>query len=750
MSNFGISSGFPASSSTITHLPEDGSPPQSGSDGEGSASLSGGSNHSSARSGQSMRYSIISQGRAISKTLKTLLKELKKITQGLKHDYVTDDAVEHNATNIRCPAKNIVTIKLPGTDGEPITYNLHANEIEFTTGAIQEQSKKYIAAQSPIPKNNSAAEFFACDKFLTKAIESKSGLFQFVSPSKTKDENHISRRSIIGQLINANNNANKSSEKLLIGNRYEVKNIRQLDRSSDSSTENSEFNTPHFALDVEDTHPDSTGKKARISIVLTQARVKFENKLLSTTAIKEASALMDDHNFKSAPTNKNRPDPMVISQAGIGRNATLIVYREMLGRIRNGTVADIDQLEKEVINLIRQGREVRGPQFVHSNEQIIELVKALQEELLNEESLEEPPINQQPEVPTNKPPAEHEKEPLDNAAQAPFSRNPNPERVSRPKTSTNQSSLSTFDHAIEEPSQHAVQERTERIRSGTRAQINRPDSPASVILGREYAPPGGDCINSRGPTSGARPTADLDQVSSAGPEELYGVIMHTLGPLQLELERVNTMLTNPQRGSHRVIGISGLKNNCWWRATWVSVLLRYASLGGSPNQLEEILVKKLGTNFREDAKRITTMITAIQKGGGNGVAEILTEDGELKLPGSSNGYDGGRAEETCMHLTGELLKHKNIPLEEYEESVYGWEMGDGIFAAAICNGLGIDMVTFSPGKALTVCAQADSKLRLMQPADEGPQSLTDEVIKAIDKSPVLMFSHPHYNIAIPN
>jgi hypothetical protein len=357
--------------------------------------------------------------RFISKSLEFLLKGLKVRTEklaeqmDLNNAYVSENEVEHNATNIRCPKENIVTVTPWRTDPDPINSNLHANKITFKSVSGQENGNAYISAQSPIPKKNNADSFFACDKFLTAAIESKSGLFQFVSPSKIKDEDYISKRSIIGQLMHA---FETSGNDLLIGGRYQVKNIIPMDRSNDAGNDISDKS--HFMLVVEGIKPNST-EKFRTSIVLTQARMEFKNKLLSTEGIKAASALMDEHNYRAAQKATNRPDPMIVSHAGIGRNATLIVYREMLGRILNGTITDTNQLEKEVINLIEQGRIVRGPQFVHSDEQIGELVKALQEELPNKKSLVTPHVNQQPEVPANNPPVEEEKEPLDNAAPMP-------------------------------------------------------------------------------------------------------------------------------------------------------------------------------------------------------------------------------------------------------------------------------------------------------------------------------------------
>ncbi|MDY7573007.1 hypothetical protein [Actimicrobium sp. CCI2.3] len=391
----------PTPSRQSVRYPPDDSSNSPGSSGEGSASLPGGSSHSGSRSGQARRHSITSRGRIISITLTELLRGLKKFTDDLaakmvrKNAYVNVDEVEHNATNIRCPAENIVTTTPWLGNGEPINCNLHANEITFKTDSPQEKSKKYIAAQSPIPKKDDEHGFFACEKFLAKAIEDKSGLFQFVSPSRKGESNYISKRSIVGQL---KAKWDESGGNLVIGGRYKVTNFDPMETVLTDGTLGT--HDSHFIFEVEDTRLGSDAKEFPISIVLTQAQVNFDNKLLSAKGIREASKLMDEHKLR-AGTPETGPDAMVISHAGIGRNATLIVYREILGRIKNGLIPNTTQLEKEVIALIEQGRAVRGPQFVHSEEQVCELFKALQEKLPNERSSEELPIDQQPEIQGN-------------------------------------------------------------------------------------------------------------------------------------------------------------------------------------------------------------------------------------------------------------------------------------------------------------------------------------------------------------
>ena len=390
-----------------------------GSNDEGATPFQRGSSHRSAGGSQATRIRSLSPGRVISATLKELLKHLREVTGKLAGNivYAKEGDVEINATNIRCPAKNIVTVtqRLPGQDA--VIHNLHANEITFTTNATttlsltatQGKSKTYIAAQSPIPKKDDVDGFFACDKFLAKAIETGSGLFQFVSPSKTGAKGYISKRSIIGQLDAKIKEA--QGKGLIIAGHYQVKNLSPMKINlQDGSTG---FHDSHFILELEDRNLGSDAKDHPISIVLTQAQVNFDKKLLSAEGIREASELMNEHKLR-AGAPETGPDAMVISHAGIGRNATLIVYREILGRIGNGSIADVAQLEKEVVALIEQGRTARGPQFVHSDEQIGELVEALQKILPNKEGLEEPCINPPLVVPTIKPPVEQKQKPLDN------------------------------------------------------------------------------------------------------------------------------------------------------------------------------------------------------------------------------------------------------------------------------------------------------------------------------------------------
>ena len=68
-------------------------------------------------------------------------------------------------------------------------------------------------------------------------------------------------------------------------------------------------------------------------------------------------------------------DPMVISYGGVGRTSVLITYREVLRR--ENEVHDKQSLDKVLTEIIVQGRQDRGPLFIHSEAQFSELREAL-------------------------------------------------------------------------------------------------------------------------------------------------------------------------------------------------------------------------------------------------------------------------------------------------------------------------------------------------------------------------------------
>lgn len=684
-----------------------------------------------------------------------LVAQLIKATQDLAKTFNSpnfytsnEENVEVNATGVRCPKANIVTTEIRQEDKSLLTVNLHANRVHLTcpSPAIQtgtKTSNTYLVGQSPIPAAAGQSDFHGsgCEKFLLQGLDSGAGTFQFVSPPRLGNPNRWSSRSIISQLQRELGH----NSGLVLGGRYRVEGPLVPINNTRSNQQ--------YRLTVTDV-TDSANKQ--ISIVLTQAGLNFEKKVLRAKEIREASEIMDNHRDPDKKKSPQTIEPMVVSHAGIGRSATLVVYREISARIKDGTIRKPAVLEQALEALILQGRSARGPLFVHSNEQVQELADTLLADLNQkvaavDEVHDATGIEKERELGVEV--VLHGNDAPVRSNVVPVSTTLSPQVVSQ-STSKKNTRGRSFGRNTANPWGEPTQKRPEETKSDIHHCLNAQKKQAT--LNRKVDRDIGSSF------SVARPTVDLGQLTFP-PEIVGGLKIYTFGSAVLEMERLNTTLNKPKGGSHSVIGMSGDNNNCWWRACWVSALLRHATLSGEPNRLEKILIQKLGEDFREDAVKITTMIAAIRSKKGNGLGEVLTKGDKfggrkLKLPGIE---DDGAGEKICMHLAGQLL-HKNvdIPYEDIQNRVYGGDMGESRDVAALCSGLGSDMVIFSvpsdTGQSLrdwanlTVCAQADSKFRLTQHNDADPQSLTNEVINAIDKTTVLMHSDPHFNVSIPN
>ncbi len=297
-------------------------------------------------------------------------------------DYLTDLDVAVNTSGICCPSHSSCSVT--GSDSDMARQYLNANKISFNG------VRSYIAGQSPQAERkltvqsasylsgSSSAKLSTLDRYLIQGIESGKGLFQFVSPRAhqwsiadlCKENLPVpSEIPIIDQLLSKLN----GNSSVLIANRY------QVSVSADSShiTENAR----RLCLSV----VDSAEKPYAVPklIPLTHVAFSFSGRVLSKTSLKQADKLFDDH-CKLVQKVNLRGDvdmsPAVISFAGIGRNAALIVFREMKAQIREGKVTkeNFYSVLKDVINT---GRNARGPRFLHSADQLGVLIDALNEML---------------------------------------------------------------------------------------------------------------------------------------------------------------------------------------------------------------------------------------------------------------------------------------------------------------------------------------------------------------------------------
>jgi hypothetical protein len=244
---------------------------------------------------------------------------------------------------------------------------LNANDIAFSRGNKDSGSVNIggaIAASACAGRSPRA--FDACQDFLLKGIESGEGLFQFVSPAAHKNLN-TAREKPMMRLFQEAYDA-RGVEGLLIGGRYKV--VREPENLAVDGED-----CKRMKITVIDTKSQAPTEK---SIILTQAGLKFQENKLCAAEIKRADAMMEGHLSENGairiPTVR---DPIVVSYTGIGRNATLISYRQVLARL--GEIEGEAELNKLVMEVVSEGRKGRGPGFIHSAAQLEELRLAILE-----------------------------------------------------------------------------------------------------------------------------------------------------------------------------------------------------------------------------------------------------------------------------------------------------------------------------------------------------------------------------------
>ena len=288
--------------------------------------------------------------------------------------------VPSNAPSIQCPLDTAVKLG----DANPPEY-IHANRITIerpaaTNSVASTDASKvtYIAGQSPQP----TAAHFSSDatrvsltgtgapqkteewqKFLLEGITSGQGIFQFVSEPAHRcsiaDDGQ-------GQQFEQDGNEEKSKETPLIDQF-----IKAIEKSSYHTIELGKYTIGYFETEQTATHKrimlwaatDSTGEAT--AIPLTQVGLRFANEVLQPEQIVEAEKHYDEHIKKIVSVNASAP-PMVLSYAGSGRCATLIVYHEIAEQIKSGVLKSVVEVEAAMNAVIDQGKKDRGPGFAAS------------------------------------------------------------------------------------------------------------------------------------------------------------------------------------------------------------------------------------------------------------------------------------------------------------------------------------------------------------------------------------------------
>lgn len=276
---------------------------------------------------------------------------------------VSVNDVGSNQDGVGCARRSAIGVRMLMADIAGKVY-LHANKIVFSRGGLQAEA----AGASRTPSRNiaeagqSPQEFRLCERFLVQGLDSERGLFQFVSPEANQFPHLSAEKTIIDQLHQRWNDSGLSKNTLILGGRYLVTDFKEC------RTEQNDYRRIQLSA-VDMANP---GKLK--TIFLTQAGLRFDDNRLRSREIARADALMESH---KGTTGSEAQDPMVISYAGIGRNAALICYREAVQNL--GPIRNEEELDALLEKIVADGRRDRGAGFIHSEAQLEELRGAVLE-----------------------------------------------------------------------------------------------------------------------------------------------------------------------------------------------------------------------------------------------------------------------------------------------------------------------------------------------------------------------------------
>ena len=272
-----------------------------------------------------------------------------------------------NTTGVRClDNEQVIEVDRGGEDKKKI----HAHDLTLLAPDSHTTTRCHSAGQSP--------PIDTYQDFLLQGIASGKGIFQFVSRKAHYDVGASVETPIISLLEKAWLDPHRT-DPFLLGERYQIKSFRQVAgrqaQHLGSPVQDSKNDYLRYQLVVTDTKAEDGAYKT-IDIPITQAGLKFTGRVLEADAIGRASQLVDEHlaclHNKGMPADAAEKDPLIVSQAGFGRNATLITYRNLKGRKLKGK-----QLDDALNDVIMIGRKTRDPRFVHSEAQLSSLRDAL-------------------------------------------------------------------------------------------------------------------------------------------------------------------------------------------------------------------------------------------------------------------------------------------------------------------------------------------------------------------------------------
>jgi hypothetical protein len=291
-----------------------------------------------------------------------------------------------NSSGVECirnPAHEL-TLSLGQVNGAETQVYLHGHQGVFTDSqlALAQSPDKpaELAATSPTqtqsissdapPSSTGAARPNPGHEWLLYALQSgRSELMQFVSRKSHRDGSNGHEVPLLKQLEGVLN----SSSNVELDDKHTLVKISPLHDKWVNGVGHKEAS---ITVDVK----NEEGTTSTQEIRLTQVAPPFENRLLTAANLRTVYSICQ----------QQQPDldkAVMFSYAGVGRNATLAVYDQLVKAIDKGAITNTTELEDSIKALVESGRSIHHTHFVHSDEQLAEIFKAARQ------YLEERPAN---------------------------------------------------------------------------------------------------------------------------------------------------------------------------------------------------------------------------------------------------------------------------------------------------------------------------------------------------------------------
>lgn len=306
-----------------------------------------------------------------------------EIQRDTRHNVRIKNTVEPNRSGYACVDNpHLISVKVQ-SNGPSIPIHGHRwqlahdapkspNLSNSTHYKNSTTSAGYAAAQAP--END-------CTNLLIHGIDTGEGIFQFISPRSHQSGRSTQGPSIIQMIDRWKARATATPEiPLRLGDRYEVIGFDPVDGSHDGDDH------VRYALTVRDL---ATAKESVVPI--TQVGLPFTDRVLQADDIVRANQVLNTHieaHKKRHAIGEQVPSPvdpleqhgpLIVSQAGIGRNAALITFRDISSRIVQDKSVNRDNLDAILRKVILDSRQARGPKFMHSKNQMKAVRQALLE-----------------------------------------------------------------------------------------------------------------------------------------------------------------------------------------------------------------------------------------------------------------------------------------------------------------------------------------------------------------------------------